>query len=112
MQRHLRSLAAISLGVLACAASAVPAQAQGMRDLYEKAKLEKELVIYGGGPTTLYEVPARSFEQQYPGIKVTIHAGFSNVHNEKINRQLKSKTLDADLVILQTVQDYVRWKKE
>jgi len=83
-----------------------------MENLYERAKLEKELVIYGGGPTTLYEVPARAFEQQYPGIKVTVHAGFSNVHNEKINRQLKAGALDADLVILQTVQDYVRWKKE
>jgi hypothetical protein len=33
-----------------------------MRELYEKAKLEKELVIYGGGPISLYEVPARAFE--------------------------------------------------
>ena len=112
MDRHLGTIAAFTLGVLAWAAAAEPAQAQGMQELYEKAKLEKELVIYGGGPTTLYEVPARAFEQRYPGIKVTIHAGFSNVHNEKINRQLKSKTLDADLVILQTVQDYARWKKE
>jgi len=44
-----------------------------------------ELVLYGGGPTSLYEVPSRAFEQQYPGIKVTIHAGFSNVHNQTIN---------------------------
>jgi ABC-type Fe3+ transport system substrate-binding protein len=88
------------------------AQAQSMQDLYEKAKLEKELVIYGGGPTSLYEVPAKAFEQKYPGIKVIIHAGFSNVHDEKINQQLKSKTLDADLAILQTVQDYIFWKQQ
>ena len=36
-------------------------------------------MLYGGSPTSLYEVPARAFEQKYPGIKVTIHAGFSNV---------------------------------
>ena len=111
MKRRLRGFA-VALGILTCAAAAEPVLAQAMGELYEKAKLEKELVIYGGGPTTLYEVPARAFEQRYPGIKVTIHAGFSNIHNEKINQQLKSKTLDADLVILQTVQDYVRWKKE
>jgi ABC-type Fe3+ transport system substrate-binding protein len=111
MNRHFRALASISIGAAFCAASSF-AHAQSTDQLYEKAKLEKELIIYGGGPTSLYEVPARAFEQKYPGIKVTIHAGFSNVHDEKINQQLKSKTLDADLAILQTVQDYIRWKKE
>src|SRR5258707_10424728 len=107
------NVASRPLIVVACLiGSAWPASlsAQSMQDLYEKAKLEKELVIYGGGPTSLYEVPARAFEQKYPGIKVTIHAGFSNVHDAKINQQLKSKTLDADLAILQTVGDYIRWK--
>ena len=102
--------AAILLGLLFCLAGA--AHAQDMQALYEKAKIEKELVIYGGGPTSLYEVPAHAFEKKYPGIKITIHGGFSNVHNAKINQQLKTKTLDADLAILQTVEDYVRWKKE
>ena len=55
--------------------------------------------------------PAPS-SRQYPGIKVTIHAGFSNVHNQKINEQLKAKKLDADLAILQTVSDFHQWKKE
>jgi ABC-type Fe3+ transport system substrate-binding protein len=105
---HCRVAAVVACVIaLSCAA-----QAQSMQELYEKAKQEKELIIYGGGPTSLYEVPARAFEQKYPGIKVTIHSGFSNVHNEKINQQLKSKTLDADLAILQTVQDFIRWKKE
>ena len=109
MSHSLRRLAAI----FACAAFVSgTAHAQSMQELYEKAKQEKELIIYGGGPTSLYEAPARAFEQKYPGIKVTIHAGFSNVHDEKINQQLKGKTLDADLAILQTVQDYIRWKKE
>ena len=87
------------------------ASAQTMQELYEKAKAEGELVIYGGGPTSLYEVPARAFEQDYPGIKFTIHSGFSNVHNVKINEQLKAKKLDADLAILQTVSDFHQWKK-
>jgi ABC-type Fe3+ transport system substrate-binding protein len=112
MDRYFCGLVAVSLGVSLWIAQAEPVLAQSMREFYEKAKLEKELVIYGGGPISLYEVPARAFEGRYPGIRVTIHADFSNVHNEKINQQLKSKTLDADLAILQTVQDFVRWKKE
>ena len=111
MKRHYRNLAAILFGVV-IGGSTNLVYAQSMDELYEKAKLEKELIIYGGGPTSLYEVPAKAFEQKYPGIKVTIHAGFSNEHDEKINQQLKTKTLDADLAILQTVGDYIRWKQE
>lgn len=99
------------VAALALAALAVPGAAQTMAELYDKAKQEGELVLYGGGPTSLYEVPARAFEQRYPGIKVTIHAGFSNVHNHAINAQLKSGKLDADLAILQTVSDFIDWKK-
>jgi ABC-type Fe3+ transport system substrate-binding protein len=102
--------------VLLAAASLIlawpaPVAAQSMQELYEKAKAEGELVIYGGGPTSLYEVPARAFEKQYPGIKFTIHSGFSNVHNAKINEQIKAHKLDADLAILQTVSDFHDWKK-
>lgn len=86
--------------------------AQTMEELYAKAKQEGALVIYGGGPTSLYEVPARAFEQQYPGIKITIHSGFSNVHNQTINTQLKNNALDADLAILQTAADFITWKRE
>lgn len=104
-----RSIAIFFVGTAVITGSA---RAQDMQELYEKAKAEKELIIYGGGPTSLYEVPALAFETKYPGIKVTIHSGFSNVHDAKINQQLKDKTLDADLAILQTVQDYIQWKKE
>ncbi|MGA8969480.1 MAG: extracellular solute-binding protein [Pseudolabrys sp.] len=109
MMRLLHHIAILFIGVIVIAGSA---RAQNMQELYEKAKAEKELIIYGGGPTSLYDVPARAFEAKYPGIKVTIHSGFSNAHDEKINQQLRTKTLDADLAILQTVQDFIRWKKE
>jgi ABC-type Fe3+ transport system substrate-binding protein len=111
MQRLARPLA---LALLAAAAATAPlrAHAQTAQELYHKAKLEQELVIYGGGPTSLYEVPAKEFERQYPGIKVTIHSGFSNVHNQAINEQLKAGKLEADLAILQTAQDFIRWKQD
>lgn len=106
----VRSLfVALSVGVFVIPGAL---SAQPLLDLYEKAKQEGALVIYGGGPTSLYEVPARAFEQKYPGIKVTIHAGFSNVHNQTINAQLKSGALDADLAILQTVSDFIAWKRD
>jgi ABC-type Fe3+ transport system substrate-binding protein len=86
--------------------------AQSPQELHDKAKLEKELVIYGGGPASLYEVPVREFERQFPGIKVSISSGFSNVLDKTIDAQLAAKKLEADLAVLQTVQDFIRWKNE
>jgi ABC-type Fe3+ transport system substrate-binding protein len=112
MAMVIRTFASCGWWALAVLASPGTPHAETMQDLYDKAKPEKELVIYGGGPTSLYEVPAKEFERKYPGIKVTIHSGFSNVHNQKINEQLKAGKLEADLAILQTAQDFIRWKQD
>jgi ABC-type Fe3+ transport system substrate-binding protein len=84
--------------------------AETLDELYAKAKLEKSLVIYAGGPVSNYEPLARDFERAFPGLTVTIEGGFSNVLNQKIERQFQDQKLEADLVLLQTVQDLVRWK--
>ena len=48
-------------------------------ELYEKAKTEKEIVFYSGGPAAPHENRAKLFMQQYPGIEVKVTGGFSNV---------------------------------
>src|SRR3982074_3579068 len=85
-------------------------QAEPLDEVHSKAKLEKSLVIYAGGPVSNYEPLARDFERRFPGLAVTIDGGFSNVLNGKIEQQFQDKKLEADLVLLQTVQDLVRWK--
>ena len=55
---------------------------------------------------------ARVFEQRYPGIKVAITGGFSNVLDKKIDQQIKESKLEVDTAIFQTLQDFVRWKAE
>jgi ABC-type Fe3+ transport system substrate-binding protein len=101
----------IRLSTLALLAGAsVAAQAETMDELYAKAKNEKSLVIYAGGPVTNYEPLAREFERKFPGLSVSITGGFSNVLNQKIEQQLKDGKLEADMVLFQTAQDFVRWK--
>jgi ABC-type Fe3+ transport system substrate-binding protein len=85
-------------------------QAETLDELYAKAKHEKSLVIYAGGPVSNYEPLAREFEGRFPGLTVTIDGGFSNVLNQKIERQFQDKQLEADMVLFQTAQDFVRWK--
>jgi ABC-type Fe3+ transport system substrate-binding protein len=85
--------------------------AETVDELYGKAKAEKELFLWGGGPAANYERAARAFEKQYPGIKVMVEGGASNVFNRKIEDQIKNKKIETDLLVLQTVQDFVNWNK-
>jgi ABC-type Fe3+ transport system substrate-binding protein len=88
----------------------VSLQAQGLDELHAKAKAEGSLVLYVGGPTAPWEARAKQFEQRYPGIKMSITGGFSNVLDKQIDQQLKENKLAVDIAIFQTLDDFVRWK--
>jgi len=88
------------------------AGAETLAELYEKAKAEKEVVFYSGGPAAPHENRAKLFMQQYPGIEVKVTGGFSNVLNEQIEKQIAEKRLAVDMAFFQTVQDFVTWKKQ
>ena len=49
---------------------------------------------------------------KFPGLTVSIEGGFSNVLNQKIEQQFKDGKLQADMVLFQTAQDFVRWKQQ
>ena len=88
------------------------ARAQTIDQLYQKAKAEGALLFYSGGPVEPYERWAQEFMAKFPGITVNVEGGFSNVLDSKINQQIAAKEMQVDMALLQTVQDYVGWKKE
>lgn len=90
----------------------LPTQAQNIDAIYAAAKTEGAFVLYVGGPTAPWEATTRIFEQRYPGIKVSITGGFSNVLDKKIDQQIKDNKLEVDTAVFQTLQDFVRWKAE
>ena len=102
--------------VPACAALAMlvsqTARGETLDELYQKAKAEKEVVFYSGGPAAPHENRAKLFMQQFPGIEVKVTGGFSNVLNEQIEKQMADKKLAVDMAFFQTVQDYVTWKRQ
>jgi ABC-type Fe3+ transport system substrate-binding protein len=106
--RLAAALAALGL----TASGALAAQAQSLDDLYAKAKTEGAFAFYVGGPTAPWEARTKAFEEKYPGIKISIGGGFSNVLDQKIDQQTAAKKLEVDAAILQTAADYVRWKRE
>ena len=102
-------VAAVGLpGLLATISLPVRAQSQ----LYAEARTEGAFAFYVGGPTAPWEAKAKIFEQRYPGIKVSITGGFSNVLDKKIDQQLSEDKLEVDASIFQTLQDFVRWKAD
>src|SRR5262245_14395725 len=82
-----------------------------MDALYEQAKLEKTLVLNGAGPTGSHDRWIKDFEQRFPGVTIAFTGGLSTTLNQRIERQLVSGTMEADLAILQTIQDFGKWKK-
>ena len=98
-----------ALVLLAASSLCSPARAQAVDRLYALAKEEKALVVWAAGPVAGHESAARAFEQRFPGIAVSVTGGFSNVLDRKIEEQMQAKKIETDLVILQTIQDLVRW---
>jgi ABC-type Fe3+ transport system substrate-binding protein len=88
------------------------AHAQPVDDVYARAKSEGAFVLYVGGPTAPWEAAARRFEERYPGIKVSVTGGFSNVLDKRIDAQLAGNRLEVDTAIFQTLHDFARWKAE
>jgi ABC-type Fe3+ transport system substrate-binding protein len=110
MSGHPVRVAAMAVGLVGLAGAM--AHAETMDELYQKAKAEKEVVFYSGGPVAPYEVRAKRFKARFPGIEVKITGGFSNVLDSKINQQIKAGRMEVDMAFLQTVHDYVDWKSQ
>jgi ABC-type Fe3+ transport system substrate-binding protein len=102
----------VALSVAIMVTAALPARADvDMNALYEAAKKEGALSIYGGGPKQPYLDRIARFEKQFPGIKVNFVNGPSNVLSENIDKARAAGKPVADVALLQTIQDYVAWKK-
>lgn len=111
MQVVARSVLTALTFVVVAAFSGLGVCAETLDEIYEKAKAEQALVFYAGGPTGPHEARIKQFEARFPGIKVKVEGGFSNVLNEKIEKQIANGKLDVDMALFQTVQDFVAWKQ-
>ena len=104
----------LTLAAASLACCAMLARAQGpesMAELYEKAKREQTLVLYGAGPTGSHDRWIREFQQRFPGVTVALTGGLSNGLNRRIEQQLAAKRMETDLAIFQTIQDFGKWKQ-
>src|SRR5262245_27725423 len=101
MSASSRSVRLSALLALSFGSSASLARAESMDELYERAKLEQTLVLYGAGPTGSHDRWIKDFQQRFPGVTVALTGGLSNGLNQKIEQQLASGRMETDLAIFQ-----------
>ncbi|MEW1960709.1 ABC transporter substrate-binding protein [Kineococcus sp. NPDC059986] len=82
--------------------------------LYAEARREGgELVVYAGGDTPdQQDATKAAFTAQFPGIRLTMVVDYSKYHDVRVDNQLATRSLVPDVVQLQTLQDFTRWKQQ
>ncbi|KAF1333217.1 Abc superfamily, partial [Globisporangium splendens] len=82
--------------------------------LYQDAIKEGgKLVVYHGGDTAGRQDRLRdAFMAVFPKINTTIIVDYSKYQDVRIDNQLATNNLVPDVVALQTLQDFPRWKNE
>ncbi|OQR88575.1 ABC transporter, partial [Achlya hypogyna] len=89
-------------------------ESKSLTQLYDEAVREGgNLVVYHGGDTAdQQDFVANAFRTAYPKVNLTMIVDYSKYHNVRIDNQLETNSLVADVVALQTLNDYPRWKRQ
>ena len=89
-------------------------ESRSLEQLYAEARREGgELVVYAGGDTPdQQDATKEAFSAQFPGIDLTIVVDYSKFHDVRVDNQLATGSLVPDVVQLQTLHDFTRWKKQ
>ncbi|WP_327715780.1 ABC transporter substrate-binding protein [Streptomyces sp. NBC_00490] len=123
-RRVLATGAGAAIGIGALGATPVQAAAASrttgseetrtLDELYKAALAEGgKLVLYAGGDTpTQQDFTKAAFLKRFPDIDLTLVVDYSKYHDVRVDNQLATDTLVPDVVQLQTLQDFTRWKEQ
>lgn len=89
-------------------------ETRSLDELYKAALAEGgKLVVYAGGDTpTQQDGTKAAFLKAFPGIDLKLIVDYSKYHDVRVDNQLATGTLVPDVVQLQTLQDFTRWKTQ
>jgi len=93
---------------------AVREEARTLDALYDDAVAEGgELVVYAGGDiATQQEATVKAFQARFPKVRLTMVVDYSKFHDVRVDNQLATGKPVPDVVQLQTLQDFARWKQQ
>jgi ABC-type Fe3+ transport system substrate-binding protein len=85
-----------------------------LEQLYQQAKAENGgLVVYAGGDAPSQAgIYTTGFSKRFPAIEIRVTVDLSKYHNARIDQQHLRGDVRADVVHLQTLQDFPHWKAQ
>lgn len=112
--RHLNISTLFLLLITGASYAAVAPETLSLDELYQRALKEgSEVTVYAGGDTAGQQDGIKhAFEKRFPGLTLNVIVDYSKFHDARIDNQMATGRLVPDVVQLQTLQDYPRWKKE
>lgn len=98
----------------AFAANGAEREGRALDELYHAAKADgRKLIVYAGGDTpTQQDATKAAFMKRFPGVEIDIVVDYSKFHDVRLDNQFQTGGAVPDVVQLQTLQDFTRWKKE
>jgi hypothetical protein len=92
----------------------VDVETRTIDEIYQAALKESGTVIlwHGGDEKTQQNFLKTAFEARFPGMTLNVTVDLSKYHDVNLDRQLATNDVYVDSIILQTLNDYPRWKDE
>lgn len=89
-------------------------ETRSIDEIYEAALAEGGIVTlwHGGDEKNQQDYLKQAFEARFPNITLNVTVDLSKYHDGNLDLQLAAKDVYVDSIILQTLHDYPRWKKE
>jgi ABC-type glycerol-3-phosphate transport system substrate-binding protein len=83
-------------------------------EIYQAALAEGGTVTvwHGGDESNQQNSLKTAFEARFPGMTLNITVDLSKYHDVNLNQQLATNSVYVDSIILQTLNDFPRWKEE
>lgn len=98
----------------ACAARETLVEQRGLDVLHKAAIAEGgRVIVYAGGDTPgQQDGIKKAFEGRFPGVTLDVIVDYSKFHEARIDNQIATNTLVPDIIQIQTLQNFPRWKRE
>jgi len=95
-------------------AGAVAEESAAIEALYQQAQAEGgKLVVYAGGDTaTQQDGTKKAFLDKFPKLDLQIVVDYSKFHDVRFDNQRATAGAVPDVIQLQTLQNYPRWKQD
>ena len=112
--KKILALATLALSLIGITARAAEVETRSLDEIYEQALKEGgSLTVYAGGDTPDQQDGIKAaFEKRFPGITLNVVVDHSKVHSARLDQQFEDRHVIPDIIQLQTLQDFPRWRRE